>query len=157
MRRVCTFTLVLLALVAVASPLRAQGKPDDPFQRYLFDPQLVLRNAQAIGLSAAQRKSILDELKATQTALAPLQVDMTGPAMELQEIIDPPHVDEAKAIATVEQVLKIENEVKKRQVALLVRIKNLLTPEQQMKLRALRDAAARAGGTPPEGDAEDND
>ena len=155
MRRVRTFTLVLLALVAVSAPLRAQGKQDDPFQRSLFDPQLVLRNAQAIGLSAAQRKSILDELKATQTALAPLQVDMTGPAMELQEIIDAPRVDEAKTIATVEQVLQIENEVKKRQVTLLVRIKNLLTPDQQAKLRTLRDASARAG-TPPDGDAQNN-
>ena len=157
MRRVRTLMLVLLVLLAIGAPLHAQGKPDDPFQRSLFDPQLVLRNAQAIGLSSAQRKSLLDELKATQTALAPLQADMTGPAMELQEIIDAPRVDEAKAIATVEQVLKIENEVKKRQVALLVRIKNLLTTDQQAKLRTLRDAAARAGGTPPDGDARDND
>ena len=154
MRTIRIFLAASLALAVAGAPLRAQAKPDDAFQRAMFDPQFVLRNAQAISLSAAQRKNILDELKAAQIALAPLQVDMTGPAMELQEIVDAVHVDEAKAVATVEQVLRIENEVKKRQVMLIVRIKNLLTAEQQAKLRALRDAAAKPGDASPDGNTD---
>ena len=154
MRSVRTLLAGLMALTLAGASLGAQAKPDDAFQRAMFDPQLVLRNAQAIGLSAAQRKGILDELKAAQTALAPLQVDMTSPAMELQELVDAPRVDESRALAMVDQVLKIENEVKKRQVMLIVRIKNLLTPEQQAKLRAIRDAAAKSGGASPDGEAD---
>jgi Spy/CpxP family protein refolding chaperone len=115
----------------------------------LFDPQLVLKNASAIGLTPAQRKTILDEIKSAQIALAPLQADMTEPAMELVEMLGQTRVEEARVLSKIDQVLRVENEVKKRQTQLLVRIKNALTPEQQEKLRALRKIQD-AGG---EGDA----
>jgi Spy/CpxP family protein refolding chaperone len=137
----------LALLLAGATPAAAQNpKPDDAFAQALFDPQLVLRHAETIGLSPTQRRSIFDELKAAQTALAPLQVDMTEPALELIELLNQPKVDEARVLAKTEQVLRIENEVKKRQTALLVRIKNMLTPEQQSKLRELRKAESKGDG-----------
>lgn len=140
-----------LLVMPFAAPVGAQGKPGQPdaFAEALFDPQLVLKNAQAVGLTPAQRKTILDEIKAAQIALAPLQADMTEPAMELIEMLGQSKVDEARVVAKTEQVLRIENEVKKRQTMLLVRIKNALTPEQQTKLRELRKAqdASNAGDT----------
>ncbi|MFN8573249.1 MAG: hypothetical protein U0132_14450 [Gemmatimonadaceae bacterium] len=139
-----------IATLVVAPVTWAQApKPDDAFARAMFDPQLVLKSAQAIGLSAAQRKAILDELKAAQVALAPLQIDMTDPALELQEMIEQPKVDEAKAVAKTTEVLRIENEVKKRQLVLLIRIKNVLTPEQQATLRAIRDGKDHGDGGAP--------
>jgi len=68
---------------------------------------------------------------------------MTEPALELIELLGQPKVDEARVLAKTEQVLRIENEVKKRQTALLVRIKNMLTAEQQAKLRELRKAESK--------------
>jgi len=145
-------TLAVLVFVLGAAPLSAQNKADDAFAKALFDPQLVLKNAQAIGLTAAQRRSVLDELKSAQVALVPLQVDMTEPALELTDLLEGTRVDEAKALAKIDQVLRIENEVKKRQAIFVIRVKNILTPEQQAKLRAIRDATAKedgTGGTPP--------
>lgn len=134
-------TAVAAALLATASLAAGQNpKPDDAFAQALFDPQLVLRHAQAIGLTPAQRRTIFDELKATQTALAPLQANMTEPALDLIELLGHTRVDEAKVVAKMDQVLEIENEVKKKQAALLVRIKNTLSPEQQARLRELRNA-----------------
>jgi Spy/CpxP family protein refolding chaperone len=128
-------------LLAVATPASGQSpKPDDAFAQALFDPQLVLRHAQTIGLSPAQRRTILDELKTTQTALAPLQADMMEPALELIELLGQSRVDEKSVSAKMDQVLRIENEVKKRQAVLLIRIKNALTPEQQSRLSELRKA-----------------
>ncbi|MGQ0642872.1 MAG: Spy/CpxP family protein refolding chaperone [Gemmatimonadaceae bacterium] len=138
---------VLVASLVCGSVGQAQkGDQPDAFAEALFDPQLVLQHAQSIGLSAAQRRSILDEIKATQIALAPLQADMTEPAMELVELLAQSKVDEARVLAKTEQVLRIENEVKKRQTALLVRIKNVLTLEQQAKLRELRKANRKGDG-----------
>ena len=137
--------LAALPVVLLAAPVAAQAKPDDAFAKAFFDPQLVLKHANAIGLTAQQRKAILDEMKATQVALVPLQVDMADPALELQGLIEAQKVDEAKVMAKIDQVLKIENEVKKRQAIFVIRVKNLLTPEQQAKLRAIRDGGAREG------------
>jgi Spy/CpxP family protein refolding chaperone len=47
-------------------------------------------------------------------------------------------VDEGKVMAQLDRVLAIEKEAKKTQIALLVRIKNLLTPGQQTKMSALQ-------------------
>ena len=142
----------LAVLLASASPAAAQNpKPDDAFAQALFDPQLVLRHAQTIGLTPAQRRTILDELKATQTALAPLQANMMEPALDLIEMLGQTRVDEAKVVAKMDQVLEIENEVKKKQAALLVRIKNALSPEQQARLRELR---AAEGGRKPDDDSQ---
>jgi Spy/CpxP family protein refolding chaperone len=133
----------LAALLGAAAPAAGQNpKPDDAFAQALFDPQLVLRHSQDISLTAAQRRTILDELKATQTALGPLQANMTEPALDLVELLGQPRVDEARVQAKMDQVLKIENEVKKQQATLLIRIKNVLTPEQQARLRELRRAEA---------------
>ncbi len=93
----------LLLTVPLATPVAAQAKPDDVFAKAFFDPQLVLKHANAIGLTAQQRKAILDEMKATQVALVPLQVDMADPALELQGIIEAGKVDEAKALEAKQQ------------------------------------------------------
>jgi len=146
-----------VALLALARPAEAQNpKPEDVFAQALFDPQLVLRHAQDIGLTAAQRRTILDELKATQVALGPLQANMTEPALDLVELLGQPRVDETRLVAKMDQVLSIENEVKKKQAVLLVRIKNVLTPDQQARLRQLRSAEG-TGRAPDGGGASPND
>jgi Spy/CpxP family protein refolding chaperone len=143
--------MALALLFAAPSPAASQNpKPDDAFAQALFDPQLVLRHAQAIGLTQAQRRTILDDLRATQTALGPLQANMTEPALDLIELLGQSRVDEARAVAKMDQVLEIENEVKKKQAALLIRIKNVLTPEQQARLRELRNAE-NSGRKPEDG------
>jgi Spy/CpxP family protein refolding chaperone len=145
---------VLAVLLATATPALAQNpKPDDAFAQALFDPQLVLRHAQTIGLTPAQRRTILDDLRNTQVALGPLQANMTEPALDLVELLNQPRIDETRVTAKMDQVLKIENEVKKQQATLLVRIKNVLTAEQQARLRELRGAEAGTrrpddGGSP---------
>ena len=142
----CMIVACALLPLIVALPAAAQKPKENAFAEALFDPQLVLQHAQTIGLSSTQRRNILDEIKTAQVALAPLQVDMTEPAMELVELLGQSKVDETRVLAKVDQVLRIENEVKKRQTTLLVRIKNLLTAEQQAKLRELRKATQKGDG-----------
>ena len=146
--------IVVATLLAAAPPVLAQNpKPDDAFAQALFDPQLVLRHAQTTGLTAAQRRTILDDLKTTQVALGPLQANMTEPALDLIELLNQSRIDESRVAAKMDQVLKIENEVKKQQASLLVRIKNVLTPDQQARLRELRTAET-SGRKPDDGGAQ---
>ena len=51
-------------------------------------------------------------------------------------------VDEAQVMAQLDKVLNAEREVKRAQIALMVRIKNKLTPEQQSRLRQSRGKPA---------------
>jgi hypothetical protein len=47
-------------------------------------------------------------------------------------------VDEAKVLEQVDRVLGVERDVKRAQLSLMIRIKNLLTQRQQEQLGALR-------------------
>lgn len=141
---------VLLLSALVAGTAAAQEKKDDRLERAMFDPQLVLQRARDIGLSATQRTRILDAVKVIQTELVPLQLEMMEPAVDLLDLVEQPVVNEAAALAKADQLLAVENRVKRLQMALLIRIKNILTPEQQSRLRAIRD-----GGRSEDEDGDD--
>lgn len=143
---------VAAGLMALASPALAQEKKDDRFEKAFFDPQLVLQRAKEIGMTPQQRTAILDVIKKAQVELVPLQMDMAEPGLELVEMIEEAKIDEASALAKADKMLKIENEVKKVQMSLLIRIKNLLTKDQQVRLRTIRDGG-RGDGLGGNGDA----
>lgn len=130
--------LVLLALVS-AGPVAAQERGNDRLEKAMFDPQLVLQRARDIGLTAQQRTRILDAVKAIQTELVPLQLEMAEPALDLLDLVEQETVDEPAALARADQLLQVENRVKRLQMSLLIRIKNILSAEQQRRLRAIRD------------------
>lgn len=136
---------VAAGLMALASPVLAQEKKDDRFEKAFFDPQLVLQRSKEIGMTPQQRTAILDVIKKAQVELVPLQMDMAEPALELVEMIEGVKVDEAGALAKADKMLKIENEVKKVQMSLLIRIKNLLTKDQQDRLRTIREGGRGDG------------
>jgi Spy/CpxP family protein refolding chaperone len=70
-----------------------------------------------------------------QLKVVDLQWKMQDEAQKLTELVEGARVDEAQTLAQVDRVLGIEREIKRAHMALLVRIKNLLTPEQQEALR----------------------
>ena len=56
-------------------------------------------------------------------------------------------MDEAALVAQLDKVLDVERELKHLHIGLLVAIKNLLTPEQQAKLREIaKDGGAQLVG-----------
>ena len=61
----------------------------------------------------------------------------------MTQLLQEKPVDEAKVMAQLDRVLAIESQAKKTQIALLVRIKNLLTTGQQTKMSALQKGEGR--------------
>jgi len=127
-------------LLTPAAAGSAQAKPDEPeFAKYLFAPELVLQNAQQIGLKPAQRTAVLQAIRDVQVDLMDMQLQMAEPAEQLTLLAKKEQVDEAAALALVDRILSLEREIKKKQMSLLIRIKNILTSEQQARVTALRD------------------
>jgi Spy/CpxP family protein refolding chaperone len=154
----------LVALVLGAAPVRADhmggpgmgegGPPFGPpgFLTQVFPPKLVMEHQQEIGLRPAQVEAIKRAMSETQERLVDLQWRLEAESEALGKLLAADRVDEAAVLAKLEQVTAIEQQVKKVNFALLVRIKNQLDPEQQAKLRALRPARpfGPPGGPPPD-------
>lgn len=115
------------------------------FERNLFPPELVLRNQIEIGLTDEQTAQIKKLLTESHGRMIDAQVDLQRAVERLNTTLENPRIDEGAAIAAAEQTMAIEMKVKKEHLGLLVRVKNILTEEQQRELAAKR--GPRAGGT----------
>jgi len=141
---VCVLGLLLGTLVAEAQARPGQQRPGQQrargsaIERILFPPELVMRHQAEIDLSEEQRQAVVTEVQSLQSDMVPLQFEL-GEAMEgLGQLLRAPTVDEAAAVAHVEKITALESRIKRRHFQLLIRIKNLLRPEQQQSLRRLR-------------------
>jgi len=118
----------------------AAEAPLGSIESKLFTPDVVMEHQVAIGIDPPQRDAISKEIDRGQAEIVHLQWDLQGEKEKLAAVLDADKVDEAKAAAQATRVMDFENRVKSAHLLMLVRIKNLLTPDQQKKLRELRDA-----------------
>jgi Spy/CpxP family protein refolding chaperone len=132
--------LLLLTLVAPALAL-SQEPPrpgPDPFAEHLFPPELIMQNQRAIGLEEDQKARIREEIGRAQSRFTELQWNLQDAMESLVSLVKESRVDEDEALARLDEVLAAEREIKRAQIALLLRIKNSLTEEQQERLRGAR-------------------
>jgi Spy/CpxP family protein refolding chaperone len=115
---------------------------DDPIAQNLFPPELVMKYRQEINLDEGQSRAIKDAIQKAQSKFLDMQWDMQSEAGKLVQLLKARPVDENAVLAQVDQVLNREREIKKAQISLLIRIKNLLTDAQQNKLMELRHSGS---------------
>lgn len=136
---------VLVALLALspalaAAPLQAQDTgDDDPIARAVFEPELLMQHRRAIGLTDEQRDAASRLIQDLQGRVVSLQWELLDEMESLGEALSGPRVDLDLALDRFDDVLQKETEIKRLHLELLVRLKNLLTPEQQATLTRLRD------------------
>lgn len=132
------FFVLYFFLVLVGKPLIAQEPPQDPIDEHIFPPELVMQNQKAISLSSDQKGALKKEIRAAQRKFTDLQWDIEDEMETFLSLLSQEKVDEPKAIAQLEKILRIESEIKRTHLTLAIRIKNLLSPEQQTKLQEIR-------------------
>jgi Spy/CpxP family protein refolding chaperone len=150
----------LVVLVATVSALaRPPGRMGPPaFLRELFPPQIIMRHQSDIGLTDAQRQAITKEMSAAQADVLDVRWKLEEKTAALTKLLAAEKIDEPAALAAADEVLKLEERLKRVRLGLMIRVKNLLTPAQQASLKKLaptdmrerRDEAERPGGPPPE-------
>jgi Spy/CpxP family protein refolding chaperone len=129
------FALLLL----IAAPLLAQQPPnDDPMARYLVPPDMIMAHSQEISLQEKQRAAIKSEVQKAQSKFIDWQWDMKEESEKMVRLLQQTPADEARILEQADKVMALEREIKKTQLSLLIRIRNLLTAEQISKLDEIR-------------------
>jgi Spy/CpxP family protein refolding chaperone len=118
---------------------RGPSSEDDPFAAYFFPPELIMAHQRELGLQDSQRAAMTSEIQKAQARFVELQWKMSAETERLKTLLAAPVVNEAQVLEQIDRTLAVEREIKRIQVALLVRIKNTLTPSQQATLAELRD------------------
>ncbi len=123
-----------ILFVLVTNSLFAQ----DEIEEYIFPPELVMKHQRALALSSDQKIAIKQEVGEAQKKFTDLQWDMQDEMQTFLSLIEMEKVDEPKAVAQLEKVMKIESQIKRTHLTLAIRIKNLLSSDQQAKLQDLK-------------------
>ena len=132
--------LVLLGLLCLAaSPGFAQEQKADPFKGKLFAPNVILHHRAELDLTKQQFTDIRMAVVDIQANVAEFEWDVAEAYQQLLAELDKSPIDEDVVLEHVNAALRAENEVKKLQVAMLVRLKNLLTDEQVAYLESVKD------------------
>lgn len=132
--------VVLVGLLCLgASPGFAQGQKADPFKGKLFAPNVILEHRGELELTKQQFTDIRMAVVDVQTNVAEFEWDVAEAYQQLLAELDKSPIDEDVVLQHVNAALRAENEVKKLQVAMLVRLKNLLTDEQIAYLESVKD------------------
>lgn len=134
------WSLLALFLIAPLTVLAQQPpSPDnDPIGRYLIPPELVMSQSEQIGLTEKQRAAIKGEIQKMQAKFLDAQWDLQEQTGKMTQLLQQSPADETKILEQADKIMALEREIKRAHLALLVRIKNTLTPEQVSKLEAIR-------------------
>jgi Spy/CpxP family protein refolding chaperone len=133
-----TMMVLLCVLVCNAGVFAQQNTSNDPMGKAFFPPELVMHNQDAINLTETQRNSISKEMQEAQGEFMTLQWDLSKETEKLKLLVEKEKPVEQEVVEQLDKILAVENKIKKKQITLLVRIKNLLSHEQQEKLQKLK-------------------
>ena len=145
-RHLLTFLAALVLLLpdtgkaddAASPPGRAAAS--DPIGGKLFPPELIMGHQSELRIDDKQRDALVKELERAQAQFPRLQWQLQAATEQLSRLLDAPQVDEAKALAQASEVMRLETEIKKTHLGLLIRLRNLLTDAQRTQLQAIRRA-----------------
>lgn len=132
--------LCLLSGIAAATGPSAE---EDQIAARVFPPELVMRHDDQIGLTDRQRDAIKAEIQESQGKFIGYQWQMQKHASRLVSLLEARPVDEGKVLSAADAVMRLEADVKKTHLTMLVRIKNILTTDQQSRLEQLRGPAGK--------------
>jgi Spy/CpxP family protein refolding chaperone len=113
--------------------------PPDPLDDAMFPPEMIMQHQRELGLTDEQKQFMRSEIQRTTTRFNELQWQLQDAMEALHETMKAPQVNEEQALAQLGKVLDAEREIKTLHMGMAIRIKNKLTPDQQMKLQSMRN------------------
>jgi Spy/CpxP family protein refolding chaperone len=137
MKRALFATLLFVFATARA---QQQAPDDDPIGRQLFPPDLIMAQAQKLGLDEKQRAIIKTEVQKAQSKFFDLQWSAREASEAMGQLLQQTPIDEARVLQQADKVMQLERDIKKIHLSLLIRIKNSLTSEQIGQLMQMRRA-----------------
>ncbi|MEP0264770.1 TonB-dependent receptor plug domain-containing protein [Dokdonia sp.] len=126
--------IILLLFIAGYGTISAQ----DTFQNELFSAETVLKYRSELELSKEQVRTIKKIYNDNITAFNSTKWDLDAMQVYLNKLVAKSKIDETAALSKMDEITKLEQQLKNQRLKMLIKIKNELTATQQEKLKELR-------------------
>ena len=159
-KRFTLFTMAVAMAVACVATVRAQQPqpsqgpqsppqneqqpkprpPGDPLGDSIFPPDMIMQHQRELALTEDQKTFMRGEIQRTTTRFNELQWQLQDQMEALHETVKGNSINEQLALSQLDKVLESEREIKRLHMEMAIRLKNKLTPEQQLKLQGFRES-----------------
>lgn len=130
-------SVVMLSAPSWVNPSTAQAQGHERrLKSHLISPAQLLKHAEALELTQAQRVELKELLKASSSKMIDLRFELQAEVESLEKMLEVDKVDEKKAAAQAEKLLKVEGALKRETLVMMIKAKNVLTPAQLAKVKA---------------------
>ena len=123
--------------------------PRDPLADAIFPPEMIMQHQRELALTDDQKTFMRAEINKTATRFNELQWQLEDAMEALHTTMKENTVNEDQALAQLDRVLENERQIKRLHMELAIRLKNKLTPDQQMKLQGMRRPGPNGPGHGP--------
>jgi Spy/CpxP family protein refolding chaperone len=131
--------VLCIALLAVCPGLLIAKNPaGDPIQTHLIAPDFLMRQRVEIGLTDQQIEHIRSWVDAAVPIVQHHETQLDGAMGKLTQILAAAKIDENAAIEQLDEVLRLEKEVKRLHLRVLVQVRNELNAEQRRIAEGLK-------------------
>ncbi len=126
---------------------------------HMYPPPMLIRRAHDIGLTQDQIAKIRQEMLTTQARSVDLKAKLEKAKIESMRLLAADKVDPRAVDAQIDEAAKAGAELRKLHVGMILRVRDLLTPEQLKKLEehGPRSPDAKPGVPGPGKQAMDDD
>jgi len=132
------FLTALMMIACLASGTAfAENPKEDIFKGKLFAPDIVLQQQAELHLTKQQFTAIRAAVVEVQSGVAEHEWDMREAYQALMLELDKAPISEAEVLKHATKALLAENAVKKMQMTMLIKLKNLLNAEQVAYLESV--------------------
>ncbi len=134
---------IAVLLAAGSGWTQDAGRDRDVFKGKLFPPNVILEQQDRLGIDKEQYTAIRAAVVEAQGDIAAHEWDLRTAYQNVLAELDKVPIDQERVLKLVGQALEAENAVKKRQVAMLIELRNLLSERQIEQLRESHAQAQR--------------
>lgn len=129
----------------VQSPFSPLGQ--DIFKGKIYTTTNLMEEREAIGLNEAQVAKIKKLHADNSGQFSTLKWDLDDATSKMKKMLEQPKINSAEVSRQLDEILRLENQMKRIQLNTMVAIKNELTPEQIEKLEAPKKFFIQNGTT----------
>ncbi len=141
MKALTAINLVALALACAGISARAQNLPEAITENF-YPPELVRMAQPALNLTEEQKASLQEAVQRVEMGHAGARKLLENETGRLVAMVKAEKLDGDSVLAQADKVMHLEQETRRATLALLIKIRETLTPEQQAKLRELKAKTA---------------